>query len=372
MSLTLIATCAMGLESVLTQEIKDLGYKNIQPFNGKVEFIGELADICRANLWLRTAGRVMIKIGEFKATTFDELCDQVRDLPWGQWIGPSDKFPISKVTARKSVIYSKSDSQAIVKKAVADSLKAYHKVSTLPETEAEFAIRLQIENDLATLSIDTSGSGLNKRGYRAHNDMAPLRETLAAGLVLLSRWRPDLEPLLDPLCGSGTILIEAGLIAKNIAPGINRIFASEGWDILPKDLWDKAREEAEDLEIKENNFELFGSDKSWQAIEIAQKNSSLAGIPKITYQKIRLDETIPRYNCGKIITNPPYGERLGDIEEAETLYEEMGAHFKAHFPEWSYYIITPHENFVRHFKIKADKHRKLFNGPIQCWYYQFF
>ncbi len=372
MNITLIATTAMGLESVLAREIKELGFSAAQSFNGKIEFQGNLEDICRANLWLRTAGRILIKVGEFKATTFDELYEKTRALPWGQWIEETAQFPISKVTSRKSTLFSKSDCQSIIKKAVVDSLKTYHKVSNLPETGAPFAIRLQIENDLVTLSLDTSGSGLNKRGYRSHMDLAPLRETLAAGLVLLSRWRPDKDVLFDPLCGSGTILIEAGLIAKNIAPGLNRQFVSEQWQIIPPELWAKARQEAQDSIIKENNFQIFGSDKSWRALEIAQKNTGLAGLTNFNYQKLNLNETSLPFSTGKIITNPPYGERMDDQEETEALYKEMGLHFKKEFAEWSYYVITPHDDFEKLFKAKSDKHRKLFNGAIQCWYYQFF
>ena len=243
MSETLIATTTMGFESVLKQELQGLDLNDLKVFDGKVEFKGDIQDICKTNLWLRTAGRIYIKISEFKAFTFDELFEQTKALPWEKWIQQDAQFPVTQVTSRKSVLFSKSDCQAIVKKAVVNRLQSVYKASRLPETGPVVPIRIQIEKDQVILSIDTSGSGLNKRGYRDNQEKAPLRETLAAGLILLSRWRPNEDVLIDPFCGSGTILIEAGLMAKNIAPGLNRTFGAENWSAIPKSYWDEARKE---------------------------------------------------------------------------------------------------------------------------------
>lgn len=372
MTLTLIATTSMGFESVLARELKDLGFDNVTVFDNKVEFTGTKADICKANLWLRTAGRIYIKIATFKATTFDALFDQTIALNWAQWIQKNDQFPVSKVTSRKSALFSKSDCQSIVKKAISNCLQKAHQCQTLPETGAEFPIRIQIENDIVTLSIDASGSGLNKRGYRAHMDRAPLRETLAAGLILLSRWRPSEDVLIDPLCGTGTLLIEAGLIAKNIAPGLHRSFNSEKWEAIPSSYWKTARTEALDLIKKDASFRIYGSDKNPIALSIANKNIALAGLSDIFVQKLDINEVSSRFEVGKIVTNPPYGERLDDLPSVEQLYRDMGKIFLSRFSGWSYYILTPHDTFEQLFGKHSTKHRKLFNGGIQCWFYQFF
>jgi len=372
MKLTLIATTTMGFESVLANEIRALGYESVRVFDSKVEFEGTEKDICRANLWLRTAGRIFVKIAQFKATTFDELFDQTFALNWGQWIQKEDQFPVANVTSRKSILFSKSDCQAIVKKAIVESLKKAHNCQTLPETKASFPIRIQIEKDEVILSIDASGSGLNKRGYRAHMDKAPLRETLAAGLVLLSRWNPSEDVLMDPLCGTGTLLIEAGLIARNIAPGLNRSFNSEAWKIVSDSLWKTAKTEAKDLIKKDAEFRIYGSDHHPKALSIANKNIKLAGLSDIFVQKRELKDISSRFDRGKIITNPPYGERTGEIEEIEKLYKEMGIVFMSHFPAWSYYILTANDNFESLFGKRSTKHRKIYNGGIKCWYYQYY
>ncbi len=372
MNIILIATTAMGLESVLKQELLDLGYSNLRVFDGKVEFDGVLSDICKANLWLRTAGRIYLKIATFKATTFDELFDQTTDIPWSDWIGPGDAFPVSKSMSRKSILYSRSDLQSIVKKAVVEHLKRAHDVRELPETGATFPIRVQVENDIVTLSIDTSGDGLNKRGYRAHMDIAPLRETLAAGMVLLSRYRADKDILMDPMCGTGTILIEAAMIAQNMAPGLNRHFISMGWNVWEGDEWESARQEAQDLIVRGADFRILGSDTNWKALEVARKNVELAGVENVHFQKLPFKELGSRFRKGKLITNPPYGERLSEREEVESLYQDLGWMCQTKLPEWSHYVITPHEQFEKLFGKKSDKKRKLYNGGIKCHYYQFF
>jgi putative N6-adenine-specific DNA methylase len=372
MNITLIATTAMGLESVLKQELLDLGYSNLRVFDGKVEYEGELSDICRSNLWLRTAGRIYIKIAQFKAVTFDDLFDQTSDLPWSDWIQADDAFPVTKCISKNSILYSRSDIQALVKKAVVEHLKRAHKVRELPETGSTFPIRVQVDKDIVTLSIDATGDGLNKRGYRAHMDIAPLRETLAAGMVLLSRYRADKDVLMDPMCGTGTILIEAAMIAQNMAPGLKRHFNSMGWDICKDEDWRLAKEEAEDLIVRGADFRILGSDTNWKALEVARKNAELAGVENVHFQKLSIKELGSRFKTGKLITNPPYGERLSEREEVETLYQDLGWICQTKMPEWSHYVITPHEHFEKLFGKKADKKRKLYNGGIKCHYYQFF
>ncbi len=367
-----MATAAMGLESVVAHELKDLGYTT-QVYDGKVEFEGDLTDICKTNLWLRAAGRVYLKIGEFKALTFDELYEKTQALPWERWIGIDDAFPVTKVTSRKSALFSKADCQAIVKKAVADKLCEVYRCSSLSETStAWYAIRIQIEKDIVILSIDTTGQGLNKRGYRAHMDDAPLRETLAAGLLLLSRWKPERDVLVDPMCGTGTILIEAGLIAKNIAPGLHRSFASENWKIMPKKIWTEARNAAKALIKPDADYHIYGSDQDGRVLSIARKNIELAGVEKVFVQKLPVKDLYSRFERGKIITNPPYGLRLSEEEAVQALYTEMGQIFLERFPKWSYYVLTSHEQFETYFGLKATKNRKLYNGGVKCWFYQYF
>ncbi len=372
MELTLIATTTMGLEKELSYELNKLGYTEQTIDNGRIEFKGGLEAICQTNLWLRTAGRVMLKIGAFNATTFDELFEKTKSLPWGDFIGKNDAFPVSKITAKNATLFSKSDSQAVVKKAIAESLKAYHKTTILSETGSLYEIRVQNEKNAVILSIDTSGSGLNKRGYRENMNEAPLKETLAAGLVMLSRWKPEKEALLDPMCGTATILIEAAMMAKNIAPGLKRSFVSETWSFLPKELWVKAREEANAAIKKDVEYNIYGSDIDWKALKIARENIKLAGLDDIYLQNQPLKEARSRFNVGKIITNPPYGERLITPEEADILYKEMGQVFRENFPTWDYYVLCPHEQLDKLTQIKSEKRRKLYNGGIKCHYYMYY
>lgn len=371
--ITLIATTIMGLESILAKEIKTFpNVENIIIQDTKVEFTAPIETICTSNLWLRTAGRIYLKTGYFKATTFDELFEYTRSIPWEHWIQPKDMFPISHISSRKSLLFSKSDSQSIIKKAIVERLKARHKTTHLPETGPKHAIRAQIEKNWVTLSIDTTGEGLHKRGYRAHMNTAPLRETLAAGLILLSHYKPERDVLIDPFCGSGTILIEAGLIARNIAPGLNRNFASEKANYLPQTMWKFSRQEARSAINPQTQFRIFGSDKSYKAIQIAEKNIRLAGLSNIFIQKRDITEIGSRFDRGKLICNPPYGERLDNQVDIETLIRTTGSIFKDKFPSWSYYILSPHPKFETFFNAKATKNRKLYNGGIKCWYYQYY
>lgn len=372
MRVTCIASTTMGFESVLGNELKQLGMDDVKVMNTKVEFKGDWVDVCRANIWLRSAGRVYIKCAEFKATTFDELYEKTREINWENWIQKEDQFPVANASSRKSALFSKSDCQAIVKKAIVDRLKAKHRITFLAERAAKVPIRIQIENDIVILSIDSSGEGLNKRGYRAHMSKAPLRETLAAGIVLLSRWRPEEDVLLDPFCGTGTLLIEAGLMAKNCAPGINRSFSSEQWAAIPKSAWQSAREEAKSAVKQSVKYRIYGSDHDPKAISIAQKNIELAGLNDIFIQKRDIKEVASRFDKGRIITNPPYGERIQTVQEAEILIQQMGNVFLSRFPQWSYYILSAHESFENLFGKSATKNRKLYNGGLKCWLYQYY
>ncbi|MBT5954730.1 class I SAM-dependent RNA methyltransferase [bacterium] len=372
MKTSIIVTTAMGLEAVLKRELLDLGYRDLIIEDGKIELEGDLTTLCHLNIWLRTAGRVYLKMGSFFADTFDDLFDKTADLEWEKWIGKNDIFPIYKVSSKNSVLHSKSQCQAIVKKAIVTRLQKKHNVSALPENGIEYPIRLQINKNQVTLSIDSTGQSLSKRGYRAHMDIAPLRETLAAGLVYLSRWRADQDELIDPMCGSGTILIEAAMIGKNIAPGLNRGFLAENWPIIPKKLWENVQEDALSKIKRDADFRVYGSDTNHTALSVARKNAELAGLDNIFFQNRDFRDVQSKRQRGKIITNPPYGLRLGEKEEVQQLYKDLGNACQEHFKDWSTYIITPDKSFEMLYGKKATKKRKLFNGPTECHFYQFY
>ena len=372
MNYRIIATTTMGLESILAKELRHLGYDKVKVFDGKVEFDGDLTDVCKANLWLRTAGRIYIKVAQFHAITFDDLFDQTKIVEWERWIPKDGQFPVTKVSSRKSKLFSKSDCQAIVKKAIGNRLQSYYKHRSTETEKAEIAIRIQIDNDEVTLSIDSTGPGLNKRGYRAHNDEASLRETLAAGMILISRWRTQKDILFDPFCGTGTICIEAGLIAENRAPGLTRSFVSEEWPAIPKKLWQNAREDAQAQIKRDVDFNIIGSDRNQRSLETAKKNADLAGLKTIHFEQRQLIDVKPHGENGKIICNPPYGQRLGNEEDIKLLYQDMGQLFFEQFPDWTYYVLTAHEEFESLFGKKSRKHRKLYNGGIKCFFYQYF
>ncbi len=366
----LIATSTFGLEAIVAQELKDLGYKELTVDNGKVTFTAEESAICRANLWLRTADRIRLKVGEFKATSFDQLFEQTRALPWPDLIPVSATFPVEGKSVQ-SALFSISDCQAIVKKAVVESMKKKHCIEWFKEDGPLYKIEVSLLRDLATITIDTSGAGLHKRGYRQAGSGAPLRETLAAALLLIARWQPEI-PLIDPLCGSGTIPIEAALIGQNIAPGMNRSFAAEEWPTIPKNLWHEARRETHDRLNSKQELDLSGTDLNADAIKIARKNAAEAGVEGLIHFQVRsLAELSSKKKYGKVICNPPYGERLGNQKEVEKLYQDMGRIFKT-LDTWSWYTLTAHENFERLFGQKASKRRKLYNGNIKVHYYQYF
>lgn len=367
---TLIATAAMGLESIVAHEVKQLGYE-VTVDNGKVIFEAPLSAIPRCNLWLRSADRIKLIVGQFKATTFDELFEATKALPWEYYIAEDGQFPVSGKSV-KSTLFSVSDCQAIVKKAIAERLKLKYGLATkMPETGAFYKTEVAILKDTVTLTIDTSGTGLHKRGYRVGQGEAPLKETLAAALIMLTNWKPE-YPLIDPFCGSGTIAIEAALIGQNIAPGFNREFASEEWTLVRRKLWDDAFEEAEDKANYDQKLMITGSDIDHKMIQIANDNAIEAGLGDlITWKQMQVSDLTLRQENGYIISNPPYGQRIGDQDIVAEMYRDLGNIMKNH-PSWSVYIITAFEAFEKHYGAQATKKRKLFNGFIQTNYYQYF
>lgn len=368
---TLTATATMGLESIVAKELKDIGMHDIKTLNGKVEFEGTATDVCIANLWLRCADRVLIKVAEFKALSFDELFDKTKAIPWSSYITSRGSFPVDNISSVKSKLYSKRDGQSIIKKAVVEALKAQHKVTYLPENGEKYPIRVQINKDIVQIYLDTSGSGLHRRGYRQSGEKAPIRETLAAGLIKIANWYGD-KPLLDPTCGTGTLLIEAAMIAKNMAPGLNRSFCSEKWPIIPTSLW-KREVTAAIRAVRDYPHKILGSDINYRALKAAQENIKNANVDDVVFvQKQDLVELSSKNDYGAIICNPPYGERIGTEEETFELYKNMGKTFKEKFPTWSYYIITSNEKFESSFGRKATKNRKLYNGGIKTYFYQYY
>lgn len=369
MKLELVATCLFGLEHLLGEEIEELGYERISTIDGRVTFLGDEEAVALSNVFLRYAERVFIKLGSFRAESFEELFEGTRALPWSDLIGKDDAFPV-KGHAIKSKLFSVPDCQSIVKKAVVRSLESAYGISVFPETGVKYQIEFFILNDMATLMIDTSGTALHKRGYRKDSNAAPIRETLAAAIAKISRPRENVL-LWDPMCGSGTIAIEAAMLMRNIAPGRDRHFASEEFSFMSKALFDRAREEARDNEIK-TDFEAFASDIDPVSVALAEKNARLAGVAD-TVRVFRADarRISAEGRRGTIVTNPPYGERLGTREEAEALYREIGAQFRSLAP-WQVYIITSHPHFEKFYGKRADKIRKLYNGMLPCYLYQFF
>lgn len=367
---TLIATAAMGLESVVAREVKSLGYETTVE-NGKVIYEAPISAIPRSNLWLRVADRVKLVVGTFKATSFDELFESTKALPWEQFISEDGKFPVSG-KSHKSKLYSVPDCQAIVKKAVAERLKLkYGVASKMPENGALYKIEVALHKDIATLTIDTSGEGLHKRGYRVGQGEAPLKETLAAALIMLTNWRPD-ETFIDPFCGSGTIPIEAALIGQNIAPGFNRNFASEQWSFIPDQVWEQAFIEAEDQANYNQQLHILGSDINHQMIDIAKNNSMEAGLTDlIQWKQMQVKDLRIQQEYGYLVGNPPYGQRLNNKEIVKSMYKDLGKIMNEH-PGWSVYILTAFKDFEKYFGRRATKKRKLFNGFIRTDYYQYF
>ncbi|UOY93426.1 class I SAM-dependent RNA methyltransferase [Ectobacillus sp. JY-23] len=368
--ITLIATAAMGLEALVAREVRDLGYE-CQVDNGKVTFEANIDAICRANLWLRTADRIKIKVGEFKATTFDELFEKTKALNWDDYIPENAEFPVIGKSV-KSKLFSVPDCQGIVKKAVVEKLRHTYKRSTwFEETGPLYRIEVALLKDVATLTIDASGIGLHKRGYRVGQGEAPLKETLASALIMLTNWQAD-RPFVDPFCGSGTIPIEAAMIGQNIAPGSNRTFASENWDWIGKERWNLARQEAEDLAKYDQPLEIIGSDIDHRMVRVSQDNADEIGLgDSISFKQMQVKDFTTKEEYGYVVTNPPYGERLSEKPLVEKLYTDFGRVFTA-LDTWSVYVLTSHEQFEAFYGKAASKKRKLFNGFIRTDYYQYF
>ncbi|UCZ51496.1 class I SAM-dependent RNA methyltransferase [Bacillus shivajii] len=367
--LKLIATAAMGLESIVADEVRSLGYENVSVENGKVVFETDPQGIARANLWLRTADRIKLIVGEFQAETFEELFEQTKALPWAKYISKDAEFPVIGRSV-KSKLFSISDCQAIVKKAVVESLKKSYKIDWFDENGPLHRIEVALLKDKATLTIDCSGTGLHKRGYRYLHNEAPLKETLAAAMIKLTNWHPD-RPFYDPFCGSGTIAIEAALIGQNIAPGVNREFAFEEWDWYKEEWSNKALEEAEDLANYDQALNILGSDIDHKMIDLAKNNAMEAGFPDIIqFKQMQVKDFRPTEEYGVIVGNPPYGERMQERKYVENLYRDLGQTFKD-LDTWSIYMITSHPDFEKLYGKKATKKRKLYNGNIRTDYYQY-
>lgn len=371
MSIKMVATCLFGLEKLLGEELDALGVKRLETIDGRIVFEGEEADIPRLNIGLRCAERVFILMGDFAAPTFDALFEGTKALPWEEWIGKNDAFPVSGHSI-KSALTSIPACQKIVNKALADRLGAAYGLKWLPQDSGvTYAVEFFLLKDRAMLLIDTSGAALHKRGYRPHANAAPLRETLAAAMVLSARPREDVL-IWDPFCGSGTIAIEAAMILTNRAPGLNRSFAAEQFARLPAPMWEAAREAARAAIKTESSCEVWASDLDEEALDLTYENALRAGVEEylnIFSADARQIEKPDRR--GTILCNPPYGERLMTPEEVEQLYREMGQHF-AGFDPWQIYVLTSHEGFEKLYGHRADKIRKLYNGMIPCYLYQFF
>lgn len=367
---TLIAPCAMGVEAIVAKEVKALGYEP-KVDNGQVSFTAPVEAIARCNLWLRTAERVKLKIGEQRVTTFDALYEATKALPWEQWISKDGKIPVIG-KSQKSKLFSISDCQAIVKKAIVDRLKWKYSIQNrLEESGALYRVEISLRKDVATWTIDTSGEGLHRRGYRVKQGEAPLKETLAATLVLLTNWKGE-ELLIDPFCGSGTILIEAALIGQNIAPGFNRSFASERWKAIEENIWNDAQNEVEDLALYDKKLRIIGSDIDHRMVKACEMNALEAGLGDvIEWKQMQVADLTLKENNGYVICNPPYGERMKDKKYVEHLYRSFGNIMRSN-ETWSVYVLTSHRKFERLYGKEATKRRKLFNAFIETHYYQYF
>ena len=370
MEITMVCPCLLGLEGLVKDELLYLEAQNIRPQNGRVVFQGGPEILARANINCRYGERILIQMGAFEAKTFEELFQQVKSLPWELWIGRQDSFPV-KGRSLDSQLKSVPDCQAIVKKAVVERLRQKYRISWFEETGFARQIQFLILMDRVSVMLDTSGIGLHKRGYRANATEAPIKETLAAAMVKLSRVYRD-SILFDPFCGSGTILVEGAMYAMHLAPGLRRRFAAERWDQIPAQVWRKERERAQDLIQKDAAFTGFGYDIDENALAIARENAAKAGVSgKLRFERRDIRELELAGERGAVICNPPYGERLLDQQAAQELYRVMGQKLQRK-RGWSYTVISPEEQFEQYFGRMADKRRKLYNGMIKCQVYQYF
>ena len=367
----LTAPCHFGLEAVLKREILDLGYEILQVEDGRVTFSGDAEAVAYANLFLRTADRILLKVGRFEARTFEELFERTKDLPWERYIPKNGKFWVAKANSIRSKLFSPSDIQSIMKKAMVERLKSRYHLEWFPEDGEAFPIRVSIVKDQVLVGLDTTGNPLHKRGYRAMTSKAPISETLAAALLMLTPWKGD-RILVDPFCGSGTFPIEAALMAANMAPGLRRSFQAESWEhIVPGTCWQNAREDGESLIDRRAETDIQGFDIDGAVIRGARENARAAGVEKlIHFQQRPAAELSHPGKYGFLVTNPPYGERLEDKERLPELYRTLGERFAA-LDTWSLYVITGYEEAERFLGRKAAKNRKIYNGMLKTYFYQY-
>lgn len=367
----LVVPCHFGMEAVTKREIYDLGYEITRVEDGRITFEGDAEAICRANVFLRSAERVLLLVGRFKATTFEELFQGIKALPWEEYIPQDGKFWVKKASSIKSKLFSPSDIQSIAKKAMVERLKGVYHTDWFKEDGAEYPVRIFLLKDEVTVALDTSGDSLHKRGYRLATSKAPITETLAAALIMLTPWRKD-RILVDPFCGSGTFPIEAAMMAANIAPGMNREFTAEKWtNIIPKQLWYDTVQEAEDMVDKDIQVDIQGYDLDGEVVKNARENAKRAGVDHlIHFQQRDVAKLSHPKKYGFIITNPPYGERLEEKADLPELYTTIGDVYK-NLDAWSMYMITSYEDAERYVGKKADKNRKIYNGMIKTYFYQF-
>ena len=365
----LIATTTFGLETVVSRELEKLGYTELRVLDGKVHFSGDERDIARCNMWLRSADRLLIKVGEFQASDFGALFDKTVDLPWSDYIPVDAKFPVAGRSVQ-SRLHAVPAVQGAVKKAIVESLKKKYNRFRFEETGAEFPVEVSLLRDVATLTIDTSGEGLHKRGYREYAGPAPLRETMAAGLIQLSYWNRDRQ-FVDPFCGSGTLAVEAAMIGRNIAPGSGRSFLAEDWPWMDRKMWKDVRSEAKDLRLPRMPEPIMGYDHDPAAMRLCERSASEAGVSgDIQFRVQEISEFKSNREYGVIVCNPPYGERMGDQQEVEAVYRELGRICDL-LPTWGVYVITSNQWFEKHFGRRAPRRRKLYNGRLECQYYQY-
>lgn len=367
----ILVPCHFGLEAVLKREIYDLGYEITKVEDGRVTFEGDEEAICRANIFLRTAERVMIQVGRFKATTFEELFQGIKNLPWEEYIPEDGKFWVKKASSINSKLFSPSDIQSIAKKAMVERMKQNYHKEWFKEDGAAYPVRIFLLKDEVTVALDTSGDSLHKRGYRTMTSKAPLTETLAASLIMLTPWRKD-RILVDPFCGSGTFPIEAAMIAANIAPGMNRDFTAEEWtNLIDRKLWYECVKEAEDMIDTTVKVDIQGYDIDGDVIKAARENAKRAGVEHMIHfqQRAVADLSHPK-KYGFIITNPPYGERLEDKADLPELYTQIGQAYQR-LDSWSMFLITSYTETEKYIGRKADKNRKIYNGMLKTYFYQF-
>ncbi|NBI62029.1 class I SAM-dependent RNA methyltransferase [Clostridiales bacterium] len=371
MKLELIATATFGLEAVVKREIQSLGYKILKTEDGKVTYLGDERAIVKSNLWFRSADRVLLKMGEFMALTFEDLFQQVKGISWEELVPPDGKFTVTG-TSVKSQLHSVPSCQSITKKAIVERLRDYYGIDRFQETGAEYTVKVTLLKDRATITVDTSGAGLHKRGYRTADVAAPIKETLAAAMVQLSFWKAG-RLLVDPCCGSGTIPIEAAMIGRNIAPGLNRQFAAEGWDMIPGSMWKEERQAAYQAVDYEADLRIQGSDISKKAIRAARENAIEAGVDDcIDFHIMDISKLEPgAEKNGILIANPPYGERIGDEKVIHHIYQSLNGYMRNN-PGWSLFLVTTDKEAEAAIMGRpADRRRKLYNGRLEVCYYQF-